>query len=122
MNEKKILWLRKGGFEETNRTSHLGFDSYNFCRAFHGGSSEKKSKFYHLSVQRYLQNKRDFFETLIFQKTCFAFFQGRKSETPGLQRTRCTPKQYRRFACKFFSDFNASGSQCFGTVIGIQSV
>ena len=48
--------------------------------------------------------------------------QGGKSETAGLQRTRWTPKQYRRFGCKFFSDFNASGSQCFGTVIGIQSV
>ena len=45
-----------------------------------------------------------------------------KRETPGLQCTRCTPKQYRRFACKFFSDFNASGSQCFGTIIGVQFV
>ena len=52
MNEKKILWLRKEGvslrIEETNRTSQLRFDSYNFCRTFHGGSSEKKD---HLSVQ-----------------------------------------------------------------------
>ena len=46
--------------------------------------------------------------------------QGGESETPGLQRTRCTPKQYRRFACKFFSDFNASVSPCFGTVMGVQ--
>ena len=37
--------------------------------------------------------------------------QGGKSETPRLQLTRCTPKRYRRFACKFFSGFNASGSQ-----------
>ena len=46
MNEKKILWLRKGEIpltiEETNRTSQLGFDSHNFCKAFHGGSSGKK--------------------------------------------------------------------------------
>ena len=39
--------------------------------------------------------------------------QGGKSETPRLQLTRCTPKLYRRFACKFFSGFNASGSQFF---------
>ena len=43
--EKKILWLRKEGvplrIEETHRTSQLGFDPYSFCRAFHGGSSEK---------------------------------------------------------------------------------
>ena len=48
MNKKKILWLRKGGFplriEENNRTSQLAFDSYNFCRAFHGRSSEKKNQ------------------------------------------------------------------------------
>ena len=76
--EKKFLRSAKGAvalrIEETNRTSQLVFDSYNFCRAFHGGSSEKKSKFYHLSVQRYLQNKLYFFENMIFQKTCFAFF------------------------------------------------
>ena len=59
--------------EETNRTSQLGFDSYNFCRAFHGRSSEKK-KIKILSVQRYLQNKLYFFENLIFEKTCLAFF------------------------------------------------
>ena len=76
--EKKFLRSAKGAvalrIEETNRTSQLALDSYNFCRAFHGGSSEKKSKFYHLSVQRYLQNKLYFFENMIFQKTCFAFF------------------------------------------------
>ena len=46
--------------------------------------------------------------------------QGRKSETSELQRTRCTPKQYRRFSRKFFSDFNTSVSPGFGTVIGVQ--
>ena len=29
--------------------------------------------------------------------------KGGKSETPGLQRTRCTPKPYRRFACNFLA-------------------
>ena len=72
MNEKKILWIRKGSIlpltiDETNRISQLAFHSYSFCRAFHGGPSEKK---YYLSVQRYLQN---FFENLTFQKTCLAF-------------------------------------------------
>ena len=43
MNEKKNKFFGsgKGGpltIEETNRTSHLPLDSYNFCRAFHGGS------------------------------------------------------------------------------------
>ena len=77
MNEKKFFRSEKRGIplsiEETNRTSQLGFDLYNFCRAFHNGSSEKKSKFYHLSVQRFLQNKLYFFENLIFQKSCLAF-------------------------------------------------
>ena len=45
MNEKKILSLRKGEVSlRINRTSQFAFDSYNFCRAFHGGSSEKKIK------------------------------------------------------------------------------
>ena len=49
MNEKKTsLAQERGGvrlrIEETNRTSQLAFDSYNFCRAFHGGYSEKKIK------------------------------------------------------------------------------
>ena len=82
MNENKEIeqksWIQEKGvplrIEETNRTSQLGFDSYNFCRAFHGESSEKKSKFYHLSVQRYLQNKLYFFENLIFQKKLFGAF------------------------------------------------
>ena len=35
---------------------------------------KKNKKFYHLSVQRYLQNKLYFFGSLIFQETCLAFF------------------------------------------------
>ena len=57
-------------------------------------------------------------ETLILRsETRLMANQGGESETPGFQRTRFTPKQYRRFACKLFRGFNASGSQCFGTVI-----
>ena len=48
--------------------------------------------------------------------------QGEKKETPRTPTTLWTPKQYRKFACEFFSDFNVSRSQCFGTVIGVQSV
>ena len=47
MNEKNSLTQERGvplRIEETNRTSQLGFNSYNFCRAFHGGSSGKKIK------------------------------------------------------------------------------
>ena len=49
INEKeKIFGSGKGGvllrIEETNRTSQLAFDSYNFCGTLHGGSSEKKVK------------------------------------------------------------------------------
>ena len=45
--EKNSLAQERGvalRIEETNRTSQWGFDSYNFCRAFHGGFSEKKIK------------------------------------------------------------------------------
>ena len=42
--------------EETIRTSQFECVHTVSCRAFHGGSFEKESKFYHLPVQRYLQN------------------------------------------------------------------
>ena len=45
-----------------------------FVELFTADLPKKKSKFYHLSVQRYLQNKLYFFENLIFQKACLAFF------------------------------------------------
>ena len=42
-----------------------------------------------------------------------------KGDTPGIQCTRGTLCEYRRFACKFFSDFNASESRRSGTAIGV---
>ena len=47
-----ILSIRKA-----IRTTKFGFVQIVFCRGFHGESSEKKSKFYRLSVRRYSQNK-----------------------------------------------------------------
>ena len=41
----------------------------------------KKSKFYHLSMERYLQNKLYFLKNLIFQKTCLRFSQKMGSMT-----------------------------------------
>ena len=57
MNAKqKFFGLGKGRvflrIEETNRTSQLAFDSYNFCRAFHDGSSENKIKIFIICLCR----------------------------------------------------------------------
>ena len=83
MNEKKILW---GGvplrIEETNRTSQLGFDSYNFCRAFHDGSSGKKNQNFIICLCRDIYR----INSLIFQKTCLAFFSEDGCSTTYLQR------------------------------------
>jgi len=40
--------------EQVNRRVCL----YSFCRAFHGASSQKKSRFYHLLKPRYVRNKK----------------------------------------------------------------
>ena len=69
--EKKFFGSGKGG----PLTEQVSWDLIHtiVVELFTADLLKKKSKFYHLSVQRYLQNKRDFFENLIFEKTCFAF-------------------------------------------------
>ncbi len=88
---EKIMYIFVLSMEETIRPSHFGFIYTAFCRVFHSESSEKKSEFYHLSMQRYSQNKICFFENPIFQKTCFTFFSER-----GFRRSisSVAPSQY----------------------------
>ena len=78
MNEKKFFGSEKGSpplrIEETNRTSQLAFDSNNFCRAFHGGSSEQKIKILSFVCEGDIYRINYFFENLMFQKPCLAFF------------------------------------------------
>jgi hypothetical protein len=59
-------------YEKTHQNSEKEIRSYNFCRAFHGTSFGKNSRFNHLPKDGYMPNKKmlQYYGHPVFVKIC----------------------------------------------------